>query len=210
MSVKRFVQYLAFSAYIFEVYPLETIFLAVTNRINVRRAYQKITILKMYVFLKRFFTSVNILAVGQQIFLVKELSLFSIPGGRRKDPMKEGLFVLPFQRFLGMVSLVFSKFWHGARNPSEVVRGNAGFFQKKKKGKSTKNGPKTGFFEFKENFCHLFLLNLFYNENLYYLLCFCTNPIFGKILVSEIWPKVFSASQIEGFFNQPYLRNKLM
>ena len=64
MSVKRFVQYWAFSVYIFEVYPLETIFLAVTNRINVRRAYQKITILKMYVFLKRFFASVNILAVG--------------------------------------------------------------------------------------------------------------------------------------------------
>ena len=65
--------------------------------------------------------------------------------------MKEGLSVLPFKRFLGMVSLVFSKFWHGARNPSEVVRCNAGFFKKKKKkkkkeGKSTKYGPKTGFF----------------------------------------------------------------
>ena len=49
--------------------------------------------------------------------------------------MKEGLFVLPFQRFVGMVSLVFSKFWHGARNPSEVVRGNAGILKKKKKKK---------------------------------------------------------------------------
>ena len=60
--------------------------------------------------------------------------------------MKEGLFVLPFQRFLGMVSLVFSKFWHGARNPSEVVRCNAGFFKKKKNPKKTKqnweNRPK--------------------------------------------------------------------
>ena len=64
MSVKRFVQYLTFSAYIFEMYPLEAIILAVTNRNNVQRAYQKVAILKMYVFLKRFFTSINILAVG--------------------------------------------------------------------------------------------------------------------------------------------------
>ena len=141
MSVKRFVQYLTFSAYIFEMYPLEAIILAVTNRNNVQRAYQKVAILKMYVFLKRFFTSINILAVGQQIFLVIKLSLFSISGGRRKDPMKEGLSVLPFKRFLGMVSLVFSKFWHGARNPSEVVRGNAGIFKKKKK-KKWENRPK--------------------------------------------------------------------
>ena len=68
-----------------------------------------------------------------------------------------------------------------------------------KLGKSTKNGPKTGFFEFKENFCHLFLLNLFYNENLYYLLCFCTNLIFGKILVSEIWPKRSQPVRLKDF-----------
>ena len=38
-----------------------------------------------------------------------------------------------------------------------------------------------------------FLLNLFCNENLY-LLCSCTNPIFGKIFVSEIWAKIFPIS----------------
>ena len=54
--------------------------------------------------------------------------------------MKEGLFVLPFQRFVGIVSLVFSKFWHGARNPSEVERGSAVFFKKKKKKKKKKRG----------------------------------------------------------------------
>ena len=26
-----------------------------------------------------------------------------------------------------------------------------------------------------------------------------------KCFVSKIWPKIFSASQIAGFFNQPYL-----
>ena len=48
---------------------------------------------------------------------------------------------------------------------------------------------------------------MFRNENLYFLLS-CTNSIFGKILVPEIWAKMFSASQIAGFFIQPYLQNK--
>ena len=51
---------------------------------------------------------------------------------------------------------------------------------------------------------------MFDNENLYYLLSSCTNPILGKILVYEIWTKMFSADQIAGFFNQPYLQNKSM
>ena len=51
---------------------------------------------------------------------------------------------------------------------------------------------------------------MIYNENLYYLLRSCTNPILGKIFVPEIWAKVFSANQITGFFNQPYLQNKSM
>ena len=51
-------------------------------------------------------------------------------------------------------------------------------------------------------------MNLFCNENLYYLLCSCTNPIFGKLFVPEIWDKMFSANQIAGFFNQPYFQNK--
>ena len=101
-----------------------------------------------------------------------------------------------------------------ARNSSEVVRDRVAFSRKnvlpQKLGKWIENGPKTGFFEFIEKFCHSFLVNLFYNENLYYLLCSCTNPIFGKIFISEIWVKIFSANQIAGFFNQPYLQKKLM
>ena len=57
-----------------------------------------------------------------------------------------------------MVSLVFSKFWHGSRNPYEVVQDRAGFSGEKnffsKIGKITKNGPKTGFFKFIEKFGH--------------------------------------------------------
>ena len=43
---------------------------------------------------------------------------------------------------------------------------------------------------------------MFYNENLYYFLCFSTNPIFGKNLVPEIKAKMLSANQIAGFLNQ--------
>ena len=49
-----------------------------------------------------------------------------------------------------------------------------------------------------------------YNENLYYLQCYCTSPIFGKIFVPEIWAKIFLVNQTAGFFHQPYLQNKSM
>ena len=51
-------------------------------------------------------------------------------------------------------------------------------------------------------------LNLFYNENLYYLLWYCTNPI-GWNLVPEIWAKMLSANQISRFLNQIFLQKNL-
>ena len=51
--------------------------------------------------------------------------------------------------------------------------------------KMIQNRPRTGFFKFVETFGQLLVLNLFYNENSYYLLCPCTNPTFGKNFVSE-------------------------
>ena len=66
--------------------------------------------------------------------------------------------------------------------------------------KNQENGPKMGktcFLEFTEKFGQQFLLVLFYNKNLCYLLCFCTNPIFMT--------KMFLANEIAGFFNQPCL-----
>ena len=77
-------------------------------------------------------------------------------------------------------------------------------------GKWAQNGSETGFFQFVGKFGHQLLLNLIYNENLYYFLCSCTNPIFEKILVPEIWAKMFSANQITGLSNLPYLQNKSM
>ena len=82
------------------------------------------------------------------------------------------------------------------------------FFLPLKLGKETQNGPKTGFFQFIGKYGNWYLMNLIYNENVYYLLCSCTNPIFGKNFVPEIWAKMFSVNQIAGFFNQPYLQNK--
>ena len=45
--------------------------------------------------------------------------------------------------FLRIVSLVLSKFWHGPRNPYEVVRGG-GFSGKKFFAQKLGNGPKMG------------------------------------------------------------------
>ena len=45
-------------------------------------------------------------------------------------------------------------------------------------------------------------------KNWVFLRCSCTNSIFDKIFVPEIWAKMFSVNQIAGFFNQPYLQNK--
>ena len=40
---------------------------------------------------------------------------------------------------------------------------------------------------------------MFYNENIYHLLCSSKNPVFRKIFVPEIWAKIFSGNQIPDF-----------
>ena len=55
-----------------------------------------------------------------------------------------------------------------------------------------------------------FLMGLFYNEDLSYLLRSCTNLIVWTIFVPQTWTKIFSVSQIAAFFNKPYVQNKLM
>ena len=104
--------------------------------------------------------------------------------------------VLLSKRFLAIV-LVFSEYWHSARNPYEVVCDWAEFSQKKFFcPKIWENGPKMGqkqgFLNLSKDLVFNFLLNLFYNENLYYLLCSSTNPIFlflGKFLFLRYGPK---------------------
>ena len=55
----------------------------------------------------------------------------------------------------------------------------------------------------------IILLNLFCNENVYYLLCSCTNSIFRKNLVPEVYAKMLSANQIAWFLNEIFLQSKL-
>ena len=148
--------------------------------------------------------------VGTQVFN-------RTPGGSREGPIKYGLSaVLSFRLsdwFLGIGSLVFSKFQHGARNPYEVLRDRTRFIRKNLFApKIWENGPIIGkkrVFWFYLKFPH-FLLNLFINENWYYLLCFCTNFVFRKNFVPEIWGKIISSNQIARFLNQLYIQNKLL
>ena len=97
---------------------------------------------------------------------------------------------------LGMLSLLFSKFCHGARNPYKVVHDRVGFSVKNF---LDQNGPKTGFFEFIEKFGDWFLLNFLYYEILYYLLFSCTNTIFGKILFLGYRPKCSQPIRLQDF-----------
>ena len=53
-------------------------------------------------------------------------------------------------------------------------------------------------------------MNLFNNENLYYLLYSCANPFFRKNLVPKIQNKMLSTNKIAGFLNQPFIQNKSM
>ena len=128
-----------------------------------------------------------------KIVIVQEI--FRTPGGIR--PYVRTFVCLGF----GVVSLVFSKFWHRARNPHEVMHKRALFsFLPQKLGK----------WPHYWKICQYFLRNLCYNENLYYLLFSCTNPNFGKSFIPGIWTKMFSTNQIAAFFNQPYLQSKSM
>ena len=52
-------------------------------------------------------------------------------------------------------------------------------------------GQKHAFLEFIEKIGHEFLLSL------YYLVCSCTNFIFEKITVSQLWAKMFSDNHFE-------------
>ena len=134
------------------------------------------------------------------------------PSSSQKGPMKQGLSIpscFLLGCFLGIGSLVFS----GARKPYQVVHSPPSPQKKKKKKKKkwAKNRPKVGLFEFKEKkVSYQFFLNLFYNENLHYLLCSCTNRLFRKNVIPETKAKMLSAIQIARFLNQAFVQSKSM
>ena len=115
-------------------------------------------------------------------------------------------FVLLSRCFLGIVLLVFSEIWLGARNSYEVLHDSwifrEKFFLLQNWERGHKMGQKQGFFNLLENL----LINIYW----IWSVISCTNPILGTIFVPEIWAKMFSANQIAGYFNQPYLQNKSM
>ena len=117
--------------------------------------------------------------------------------------MKWGLSVHPSFRpsfhlsgnFTETVSLIFSKFWHGARNPCEVVWERAGFSGKiffvYKSGKIGPKRAKNRAF----SIWSLILAEFDLQWKFTLFLCSCRNPIFRKGFVPEIWTKIFSVNQ---------------
>ena len=97
--------------------------------------------------------------------------------------------------FHGIVSLFFSKFWHGARIPCEVVRDRAGFFRKiffaPKIGKM---GQKQGFFNLLESF----VINFYWIWSImkiYIICCVLVRiPYLGKFLYWDLGQNVVSQS----------------
>ena len=122
------------------------------------------------------------------------------PGSRWKDPMKQGLSICPSCHlsgyFLRIGLLDFPEFWHGSRNPSEVVH-DSPIFWKIFCPPNWGKWPKTEFFEFKENLGHQFSLNLFYNKNFY----FVSRQILylGKVLLLRHRPKCSQAIRLQDF-----------
>ena len=114
-----------------------------------------------------------------------------------------------FWCFLEIGSLVFSKFWHGAITYKRLCVIEANYLEKLFPPKIGKNGSMS-FLNLFKKIGIKFLLNLFYNKNLYQLLCSCIYPIFGKNLVPEIRIKMLFANQIAVFLNELYLQNNLM
>ena len=95
-----------------------------------------------------------------------------------------------------------------SKKPNEVVHDKARFSQGKK------NFPlKLGKWVNKRvlNLMKNWVVNFYWicsSKKLHYLLYSCMDHIFWKIYFSEIWAKMFSANQIAGFSNQPYLQSK--
>ena len=137
------------------------------------------------------------------------------PSGSRKGPVKQGLSNLPsfclsyslsFHSFVNLsvcLGVFLEWYYQFYLNFGMVLETHmkfcmteSDFLGGKMCPKNCENGPN--------------MLDLFYHENLYYFMCSCTNPIFWKIFVPEIWAKMFLVNQIAGFFNQPYLLNGSM
>ena len=106
--------------------------------------------------------------------------------------------------FLGTVSLVFLDFGMMLETHIKLCMTEPEFAEKKcfapKIGKMVQKWAQNRVF-----WIYWKLLSLVCTE---FVLCSCTNPIFGKRFISEIWAKMVSANNITGFFNLLYLQNQ--
>ena len=112
--------------------------------------------------------------------------------------------VLLSRHFLGIVSLVFSEIWHGARNSYEVVRDRARFSEKKNFlpqnwEKRPNMGQKHGFFNLLENL----VINFYWIWSIMeiYIIC-CVPaqiPYLGKFLFLRYGPKCSQPIRLQDF-----------
>ena len=120
----------------------------------------------------------------------QQCQIFFGPGGSRKGPVKLGS-VRPFVHpsifpsfclgvFLGLYHYFFSRFWHCARNPCEVVPDSQIFH---KKFFVPKNGPKMGQ---KQGFLN-YLKNLVINFPFICSVIKIVFIVFGVLHKSHIW-----------------------
>ena len=105
--------------------------------------------------------------------------------------------------FFGIISLVYSKFWHGARNRFEVVRDRDGFSRKKifapKIRKMGKNGLKTRFLNLLKNFVIIFYWICSIMK--IYIICYAPAqiPYLGKFLFLRYEPKFSPPIRLQDF-----------
>ena len=103
-------------------------------------------------------------------------------------------------RFLGIVLLIFSKFWHGARIPCEVMRDRARFSRKKFfTPKIGKMGQRQDFFNLLEDL----VINFYWMWSIMkmYIIC-CVPaqiPYLGKFLFLRYGPKCSQPIRLQYF-----------
>ena len=107
------------------------------------------------------------------------------------------------RHFLGIVYLVFSKFWHGTRNPYEVVWQSWNLQKKiflpRKSGKWAKNGSKQDFLNLLKNFVINFY-RVFSIMKIFVTYCFRTQIIYlRKFLFLRYEPKYSQPTRLQDF-----------
>ena len=113
--------------------------------------------------------------------------------------------------FLGIGSLVFSKFWHGAVAPWSGPWQNQIFLEKLFLLQTLEKWVKIGLKIIGLNLFKKWIFNFYWICSItktYYLLCFCTQSIFGRNLVHGIWAKMLCANQIAVFIKERSFQNK--